>query len=52
VPRTQPAHEDFPLYWTGEQPTEREARAVFIASRQKLDNPLLLNRLPLQQTPI
>ena len=52
VPRTQPAHEDFPLDWTGEQPTEREARAVFIASREKLDNPLLLNRLPLQQAPI
>jgi SAM-dependent methyltransferase len=52
VPRTQPAHEDFPLDWTGEQPTEREARAVFIASREKLDNPLLLNRIPLQQIPI
>jgi hypothetical protein len=39
------------LDWTGSQPADREARAVFIASRENLDNPLLLNRLPLQQTP-
>jgi len=51
VPRTQPAHEDFPLDWTGSQPTDREARAVFIGSRQKLDNPLLLSQLPYQQIP-
>ena len=50
VPRTQPAHEDFPLDWNAEQPTDREARAVFIGSRQKLDNPLLLSQLPYQQT--
>jgi SAM-dependent methyltransferase len=51
VPRTQPAHEDFPLDWTINQPTDRESRAVFIASRQKLDNPLLLDKLPLLQAP-
>ena len=50
VPRTQPAHEDFPLDWTGAQPTEHEARAVFIASREKLDNPVLLDQLPYRQT--
>jgi SAM-dependent methyltransferase len=50
VPRTQPAHEDFPLDWTGPQPTDRESRAVFIAARKKLDNPLLLDQLPYRQT--
>jgi SAM-dependent methyltransferase len=50
VPRTQPAHEDFPLDWTGSQPTDHEARAVFVASREKLDNPLLLDQLPQRQT--
>ena len=50
APRTQPAHEDFPLDWTGSQPTDRDSRAVFIASRQKLDNPLLLDQLPTRQT--
>lgn len=51
VPRTQPAHEDFPLDWTGTQRADRESRAVFIASRQKLDNPMLLSELPYQQMP-
>ena len=50
MPSTQPAHEDFPLDWTGSQPTDREARAVFIASRQKLDNPMLLTHVPYIQT--
>jgi hypothetical protein len=51
MPSTQPAHEDFPLDWTGSQPTDREARAVFIGSRRQLDNPLLLNQVPYLQTP-
>ena len=50
MPSTQPAHEDFPLDWTGSQPTEREARAVFIGSRRPLNNPLLLNQVPYLQT--
>ena len=49
--RTQPAHEDFPLDWNAPEPTDRDARAVFIASRQRLDNPLLLDQLPYQQIP-
>jgi hypothetical protein len=51
MPATQPAHLDFPLDWTGSQPQDREARAVFIASRQKLENPLLLSEVPSHQTP-
>jgi SAM-dependent methyltransferase len=50
VPRTQPAHEDFPLDWSGAPPVTRDTRAVFIASRQRLDNPLLLDRVPDKQT--
>jgi len=50
VPRTQPAHEDFPLDWNAPPPTSRQARAVFIASRQRLDNPMLLDHLPDRQT--
>ncbi len=50
VPRTQPAHEDFPLDWTGAPPVSRDTRAVFIASRQRLDNPLLLDHVPDRQT--
>jgi len=48
--RTQPAHEDFPLDWTGQPSALREARAVFIASRTRLNNPLLLDHLPDRQT--
>jgi SAM-dependent methyltransferase len=51
MPATQPAHQDFPLDWTGSQPKDFEARAVFIASRQKLENPLLLSEVPSHQTP-
>jgi len=52
VPRTQPAHEDFPLDWNGPPPPDlRETRAVFIASRQRLDNPMLLDHLPDRHVP-
>ena len=51
VPRTQPAHEDFPVDWTGPAPVSRDTRAVFIASRQRLDNPLLLDHVPDRQVP-
>ncbi len=49
VPITQPAHEEFPLDWNATPMTGREARAVFIASRQTLHNPLLLDYLPERQ---
>lgn len=49
MPRTQPAHEDFPLDWTGAPPADRDTRAVFIASRQRIDNPLLVDHVPDRQ---
>jgi Methyltransferase domain len=50
VPRTQPAHEEFPLDW-GTKPLTTYTRAVFIASRRPLDKALLLAYLPNRQTP-
>jgi len=49
APLTQPAHEEFPLDWTA-SPPKGLTRAVFIAARRPLDNPLLLDRLPDRQT--
>jgi SAM-dependent methyltransferase len=49
MPRTQPAHEEFPLAWhtaTRQQPW----RAIFIGSRRPLANPLLVDELPARQT--
>jgi len=46
LPKTQPCHEEFPLDW--ETPTNHKAtlkRAVFIASREKLENDLLVPSL-------
>jgi hypothetical protein len=50
VPRTQPAHEEFPLDWTGEQPLDRLTRATFVASRRKIVNEQLLDFLPERYT--
>jgi hypothetical protein len=50
VPRTQPAHEEFPLDWSGEQPSGRLARATFVASRRPIVNELLLEHLPYHYT--
>jgi len=52
VPRTQPAHPEFPLDWTA--PNEHKAphqRAVFIAARAPIDNELLSTSLEMQQLP-
>ncbi len=51
IPRTQPNHEEFPLDWTA--PDEHRAgliRAVFIASRETIDNEALSSTLIDQQT--
>ena len=46
VPRTQPNHEEFPLDWTNpEKHGNRLSRAVFIASRERIDNPILSSSL-------
>jgi ubiquinone/menaquinone biosynthesis C-methylase UbiE len=50
VPRTQPAHEEFPLDWTGPQPTGRLTRATFVASRRPIVNEQLLDFLPERYT--
>jgi SAM-dependent methyltransferase len=49
VPRTQPAHEEFPLDWTPPPPPGL-SRAIFVASRRRLANPMLLDHLPVRQT--
>jgi cyclopropane fatty-acyl-phospholipid synthase-like methyltransferase len=50
VPRTQPAHEEFPLDWTGEQPADRLTRATFVASRRPIASDQLLEFLPERYT--
>jgi hypothetical protein len=46
VPKTQPNHEEFPLDWTNPQKHgNRLSRAVFIASRERIDNPILSSSL-------
>lgn len=50
IPRTQPNHEEFPIDWTApEKHKSYLMRAVFIASRAKLENPLLSSELVEQQ---
>lgn len=48
VPLTQPAHGEFPLDWSAELPYGI-GRAIFVASREPLDNPLLSAELPMRQ---
>lgn len=50
VPRTQPAHEEFPLDWTASWPSNLLSRAVFVASRLPIASPLLLDHLPDRQS--
>lgn len=48
---TQPWHEEFPIDWTGKIPSQAlYSRAIFVASRQKIDNALLLPHLLDHQT--
>lgn len=49
LPITQPNHEEFPLDWTSSPPKEITTRAVFVASRQKIINKLLVEEIPLKQ---
>jgi hypothetical protein len=50
LPVTQPWHEQFPIDWSSAVETPGRAhRAVFVASRQKLVSPMLVDRLPDQQ---
>ena len=48
LPATQPDHPEYPLDWSV-PPATALTRAVFIASRTRLDNALLLDHIPMQQ---
>ncbi|OYQ62779.1 hypothetical protein B9G53_20315 [Pseudanabaena sp. SR411] len=51
LPTTQPCHDEFPLDWTIQKnPKSRLQRAIFIASREPLENERLTTSLILQQT--
>jgi hypothetical protein len=50
VPITQPWHEEFPLNWSQPPLSGRLTRAIFIASRRPIENPLLVKELPDSQT--
>jgi hypothetical protein len=48
LPITQPNHEEFPIDWS--LPSKaKHSRAVFIASRQKLNSSLLREEIPMKQ---
>jgi SAM-dependent methyltransferase len=49
LPLTQPNHEEFPIDWTVLPSTEILTRAVFIASRERLNNKFLVEDIPMQQ---
>lgn len=49
LPITQPNHEEFPIDWLSSPSKKTLARAVFIASRQKLNNSLLTEEIPMKQ---
>ncbi len=49
LPITQPCHEEFPIDWTAPKAPAPLTRSVFIASRQELRNPLLLESVPDRQ---
>lgn len=48
VPGSQPSHYQFPVDWRGR--VNAGARAIFVASRQPIENPALNRGLPLEQT--
>lgn len=50
LPITQPNHEEFPIDWTLLPPDKQIlTRAIFIASRQKIINKLLVEEIPMKQ---
>jgi hypothetical protein len=49
VTLTQPWHPEFPLDWTIERDPNAVVRAVFVASREPLDNPALSEEIPDRQ---
>jgi hypothetical protein len=51
IPRTQPNHSDFPLDWRRANPDADAVRAIFVASRRALTNPLFATELLGTQEP-
>jgi len=51
MPLTQPNHKEFPLDWTSPDGPGHMVRSVFIASHRQLDNPILVEHVPLKQRP-
>ena len=50
IPITQPNHEEFPTDWNSPPRTKSLSRSIFIASRQILTNPLLIEDIPMRQS--
>jgi hypothetical protein len=48
---TQPNHQEFPLDWTPGAPQVDSSRSIFVASRERIDNPLLTTEVPARQHP-
>lgn len=46
---TQPWHDEFPLDWRADLDADPFSRAVFVASRKPLDNPVLTTEIPVTQ---
>ncbi|MEE3715451.1 class I SAM-dependent methyltransferase [Tumidithrix elongata RA019] len=49
LPTTQPNHPEFPIDWATMPDEKTLTRAVFIASRQMINNPLLVEDIPMKQ---
>jgi ubiquinone/menaquinone biosynthesis C-methylase UbiE len=50
LPITQPYHEEFPIDWTSPPANKKRlTRTVFIASRKKIVNKLLVEEIPMKQ---
>jgi len=49
MPITQPNHEEFPIDWFVPPSTRTLTRSIYIASRQALDNKLLIADIPMKQ---
>ena len=50
LPRTQPNHEQFPIDWQTLKNSHNLARSIFVASRYKLESPILTTELVVHQT--
>ena len=49
LPLTQPNHEEFPTEWTSAPSNQKLTRAVFLATREQIDNELMCQAIPTKQ---